>query len=120
MANYELIPAEGKAPNLRVGFGLQGIGTGNPGFFATSERSWAGNWGVVSGYLGVGYRTNEDHGHLLGGFKWTPSTSPWTLGLQNDGHESHPFVSRNLGRGFTGGLYLVGLKSPGLMISYSK
>lgn len=120
LANYELIPSRGKSPSLRIGFGLQGIGTGNPGYFATSEKGWAGSWGTASGYLGVGLRTNEDHGHLLGGFKFTPSRSLWTVGFQNDGHDTHPFVTRSLGGGFTAGAYLIALKSPGLLISYSR
>ncbi|MFN3422003.1 MAG: hypothetical protein ACK40X_09805, partial [Armatimonadota bacterium] len=36
MANYELRHQEGSIPSLTVGVGLQEVGVGNPGVFATA------------------------------------------------------------------------------------
>jgi|GEM_PF-1245226 len=118
LGNYELIPERARTPNLRVGFGVQGIGTGNPGYFATSEKSFRVKGGSVNAYVGVGFRSNENHGHLLGGIKYSPN-GPWTLGLQDDGHDKHPFVTYSR-RDWTVGFYLIGLRSPGLMFSIQR
>lgn len=115
LGNYEVVSETTKAPNLRVGYGLQGIGVGNPGYFATVEKSLLTGGTSLNAYIGIGYRSNENHGHLLGGVKASPA-GPWTLGLQIDGHELHPFVNYTLGRHAVG-LYLIGLKSPGLMLN---
>ncbi len=53
---------------------------------------------------------------MLGGAKYTPSLSPWTIGVQADGHNVHPFVTRAF-HDLTLGVYLVNLKSPGFMVS---
>ena len=98
---------------------MQGIGTGNPGYFATSEKSYTVKEGTFSGYAGIGFRANEDHAHALGGIKFSPTASPWTFGLQNEGHRSHPFVSYNRGE-LTYGLYLIEMKSLGIMFSFAR
>ncbi|MEZ0326289.1 MAG: hypothetical protein ACAH95_10315 [Fimbriimonas sp.] len=116
LVNYALVPETAHSPAINVGAGLQGIGTGNPGYFAVAEKSFSRSNCTFSGYLGIGYRTNEPHAHMLGGAKFTPAKSPWTLGVQADGHNVHPFVTRSFGD-LTLGLYLVNLKSPGLMVS---
>jgi hypothetical protein len=120
LGNYEVIAERQRTPNLRVGFGVQGIGTGNPGYFATSEKTLMMPEGRANVYLGVGFRANENHGHLLGGLKFSPKGGPYTLGIQNDGHTSHPFVNRYFGGGFSAGLYLIGMKTPGIMVSYAR
>ncbi|MBC8065821.1 MAG: hypothetical protein H7Y17_13395 [Chlorobia bacterium] len=120
LANYEVIKETAKAPNLRVGFGVQGIGTGNPGYFATSEKTFAIPAGALTGYLGIGYRSNEDHAHGLAGVKFTPTQSAWTIGLQLDGHWAHPFAAYRIGKGSSAGAYLVEGKSPGLMVSWAR
>ena len=118
LGNYLVIPETARTPNLRVGFGLQGIGTGNPGYFATSEKGFIVSGARVSAYLGVGFRSNEAHGHFLGGLKVTPP-GHWTFGVQQDGHDTHPFAIVGLDRNWSAWLYLVETKSPGLMISYA-
>ena len=120
LANYELIPERAIAPNLRVGFGLQGIGTGNPGYFATSEKTFSLKEGSLTSYIGIGFRTNEDHTHGLGGVKLTPAGSLWTLGVQFDGHWVHPFVTLSLRDGWTAGVYFVEGRSLGLLIGWAK
>jgi hypothetical protein len=116
LGSYTLAPEKGDMPMINVGLGLQGIGTGNPGYFATAEKTLAIPEGSVNGYLGMGFRANEGHGHLLGGLKFTPGQSPWTLGVQADGHNVHPFITHSF-PDFTLGAYLVNLKTPGLLVS---
>jgi hypothetical protein len=120
LANYELIEPGASGWNLRVGFGLQGISTGNPGYFATSEKSVSSPDADVSVYLGVGFRTNEDHGHLLGGFKITPKQGNLTFGAQMDGHDVNPFVTYRLAPGVTAGYYWIDTRTNGWMISIAR
>jgi hypothetical protein len=119
LGNYELLPEKGDTPSLRVGFGLQGIGTGNPGYFATSEKTWTDQWGTWTGYVGLGYRSNEDHAHGLGGLKLS-LPGPWTFGAQLDGHNAHLFTSHSLNQQWSVGLYWVELKSLGVMVSFAR
>ncbi|MBV6457400.1 MAG: hypothetical protein HONBIEJF_00508 [Fimbriimonadaceae bacterium] len=116
LGNYELIAETPRSPNLRVGYGVQGIGVGNPGYFATVEKSVVTGGVSLNGFVGVGFRSNENHGHLLGGFKLSPK-GPWTVGVQLDGHGVHPFVNYSIGRHAVG-LYLIELKSPGVMLNF--
>ncbi len=120
LANYELIAEKAHSPNLRVGFGLQGIGTGNPGFFATTEKTHFMKEGAATGYVGFGFRANEGHGHPLAGIKFTPKQSPWTVGFQHDGHAGNLFGSYRIGQGWSAGAYWISMKSLGLMVSWSK
>lgn len=120
LANYELIKETPKAPNLRVGFGLQGISTGNPGYFATSEKVFSTSQGSGMAYLGIGFRANENHAHLLGGAKFSPMNGVWTVGMQMDGHEENPFVTYRLRPGTTIGYYWIDRKISGFMLSLSK
>lgn len=114
MGNYEVVEETPKTPNLRVGFGLQGIATGNPGYYATSEKNVALGSGFLNGFLGVGFRTNENHAHLLGGLKY--SLSGWTLGIQSDGHKTYPFLNYQLGATSVG-FYLIDFKKPAYALS---
>lgn len=116
LGNYSLAPERGNMPALNVGFGVQGIGTGNPGYFTTAEKSFQSTRAAINAYVGVGLRANENHAHMVGGIKMTPTNSPWTLGVQADGHNVHPFVTHRF-PDLTLGLYLVNSKSPGLLIS---
>jgi hypothetical protein len=116
MGSYKLVKETAKSPAITAGLGLQGIGTGNPGYFVTAEKGFSFKTGSASAYLGAGFRTNENHGHMLGGVKFTPLNTPWTLGLQADGHNLHPFVTHAFPE-FTLGLYLVNMKLPGVLFS---
>ena len=120
LANYILIPQKGEMPNLRVGLGLQGIATGNPGYFATSEKVWTSGKNDYSIYAGIGFRANENHGHLVGGGKVTPNHGTWTIGVQLDGHNKHPFVNQRVSPNLAIGAYWIEMKSLGVMISLSK
>jgi hypothetical protein len=119
LANYIVIPEGERHPDLRVGLGLQGIGTGNPGYFVTSEKNFSLPEGRLNAYVGVGFRANENHGHPLGGVKFTPP-GPWTLGIQHDGHAAHPFIIYDTGGSPKLGLYLIEGRSLGFMISLTR
>lgn len=120
LANYELVKETPEHPNVRIGFGLQGISTGNPGYFITSEKTHYSEALSASAYVGFGIRTNEDHGHALGGFKVTPKNGDWTLGVQMDGHAFNPFVTYRVTKGVTVGYYWIDTKTGGLMVSFAK
>jgi hypothetical protein len=119
LGNYTLLRETERTPGVHVGVGLQGIGTGNPGYFATTEKTFRSESGSLNGFVGVGFRANESHGHLLGGFKFTPEDGPWTLGVQADGHNVHPFITRRFDD-MALGLYLVNSKTLGVMVSWSR
>ncbi|MBX7131685.1 MAG: hypothetical protein K1X67_03290 [Fimbriimonadaceae bacterium] len=116
LGTYQFLTETPKTPSFTAGFGVQGIGTGNPGYFVTSEKNFPLGSGRATAYLGVGFRANESHGHMLGGFKFSPDDD-WTLGIQFDGHAKHPFVTRRIAGGFTLGAYLIDAKSPALLFS---
>lgn len=97
-------------PAVNASAGVQGIGTGNPGYSLTLEK----NLGVWNVYGGLGLRSNENHGHFVGGVKWSV-TSEWTLGVQEDGHQTNPFVTWSDGS-LVGGLFLIESERPALML----
>jgi hypothetical protein len=103
-----------KTPNLKVGAGVQGIGTGNPGFFATSEKNFLWPDGGINVYAGLAARSNEDHVHGVGGVRLDPH-GPWALGLQLDGHQGHPYLTHATGR-IVLGFYLVGYERAGYLV----
>jgi hypothetical protein len=117
LGNYELVTEARSHPNLRIGVGLQGIATGNPGYFVTSEKTWRGEAGTMNAFVGIGLRANEKHSHPLGGFKFSPVNTPFTFGLQWDGHHHHPFVTAYVRNGVTVGAYAIEGKKLGLMMS---
>lgn len=100
---------------VNVSAGVQGIGTGNPGFALTAEK----NFGMYSGgrlnvFAGMGWRTNEPHSHAIGGLKYSPD-GRFFLGVQHDGHETHPFVTYARS-GWIAGAYLINGKRVALML----
>ncbi|MBX3117969.1 MAG: hypothetical protein KF784_02815 [Fimbriimonadaceae bacterium] len=100
-------------PSVSVSAGVQGIGTGNPGYSATLEKNWKSDAGTANMFVGAGFRSNESHYHGVLGAKWM-DRSGFTLGLQLDGHQAHPFLTYGQGEWF-GGVYLIDAKSPALM-----
>lgn len=115
LGNYALNQESEKIPLFRVGLGMQGIATGNPGYFATAEKNFKNN---VNAYVGIGFRSNESHGHGLWGIKKTWN-SRYTLGIQDDGHQRHPFFTVGLGAQSVG-VYLIGGERPALMWSWGR
>jgi len=116
LASVNAIPQTDRLPALNLSAGVQGIGTGNPGYAATLEKDFAlegVSWNV---YAGIGFRSNESHSHLLGGAK-VSLANDWALGVQADGHDVHPFVTKSFGP-LIAGAYLIGTKSPAFMLGY--
>lgn len=116
LASVNAIPQTDKLPGLNLSAGVQGVGTGNPGYSATLERDVASgdvSWNL---YAGIGFRSNESHSHWLGGAK-VALPDEWTLGVQADGHDVHPFVTKSV-ETYIVGAYLIELKSPALMVGY--
>jgi hypothetical protein len=114
LGNYVVIEETANTPNLKVGAGVQGIGTGNPGYFATTEKNFQWAEGTLNVYAGIAYRANEDHGHMVGGVKLDPH-GPWAIGLQLDGHQGNPYMTHSFDR-FVVGFYLVGYEKPGYLL----
>lgn len=114
LASVSLVPESGPWPQINGSIGVQGIGTGNPGYSLTAEKSWQVGTGRANAYVGVGWRSNEDHSHFLGGFKYSPD-NVWTLGLQLDGHDRHPFVTYSWER-YVAGFFLIDGKAPAYML----
>ena len=112
LASANLLAETEEMPAINASAGVQGIGTGNPGYSVTAEKYF----GDLNVYAGVGFRSNESHSHGLFGLKYhlTPNV---TVGLQNDGHDSHPFVVLTEGQ-MIYGAYLVGLESPAIMVGF--
>lgn len=112
---YMLSPETDKLPSTHLSAGVQGIGTGNPGYSLTAEKNW--NLGGASGlnvFLGVGYRTNRKIARMVGGFKYSPD-GHWNIGLQNDGLVNDPFVTYSADR-WTAGMYLIDMEHAAYMI----
>ena len=101
-------------PSFNASAGVQGIGTGNPGYSVTSEKNFKTDSGMFNIYVGVGWRSNENISRGVGGMKFG-LTNGVTLGVQNDGKQTNPFVTFGFGQQ-TVGLYLVGGKNVAYLV----
>jgi hypothetical protein len=101
-------------PAFHVSAGVQGIGTGNPGYSATAEKNFHLPEGNLNVYLGIGFRSNESHAHEVAGakFQWPGG---FALGVQHDGHATHPFMTYSWDR-YVAGFYLIEGKSGAYML----
>jgi hypothetical protein len=104
LGSYLISPETKSLPSMHISAGVQGIGTGNPGYSATAEKNWQLNNGAFNAFVGVGYRTNRKLARVVGGFKYTRPA--WTLGLQNDGLVNSPFLTYSRSQ-YTAGFYLL-------------
>jgi hypothetical protein len=114
LASANLVPESARGPAVNASLGVQGIGTGNPGFSLTAEKNWLAGQTKWNAFLGVGFRWNEDHAHPVGGLKYSPDAR-LTLGYQHDGHGGHPFVLQNFGQ-YLVGFYLIEGKSGAVLL----
>jgi hypothetical protein len=114
LGSYLLSPETDTMPSTHVSAGVQGIGTGNPGFSATAEKNWQVGSGSLNTFLGAGYRTNRKITRMVGGFKYTPD-GQWAVGLQNDGLVNDPFITFSKDR-ITTGFYLIDMKHPAYLL----
>ncbi|MBA4294043.1 hypothetical protein C0431_13860 [bacterium] len=114
LASINILPESAKFPGINASAGVQGIGTGNPGYSVTAEKNWTLGEASLNVYSGAGFRSNENHAHGLVGLKYT-TPDRWTFGFQNEGHQTHPFVTYSWDQ-YTTGLFLINGKSPAYMI----
>ena len=102
------------APAVYASAGVQGIGTGNPGYSLTAEKNFPTASGTLNAFAGVGFRANEAHAHAVAGAKFG-FPNGFSIGVQHEGHATHPFVSYTK-EGWIVGLYLIEGKSMGYLV----
>jgi hypothetical protein len=115
LGSYLLSPETETLPSTHISAGVQGIGTGNPGYSATAEKNWQLGNGSFNAFVGVGYRSNTKVTRIVGGFKY--SIDAWAFGLQNDGLVSDPFLTYSRDR-YTAGFYLIDLTHPAYLLGW--
>jgi hypothetical protein len=92
-------------PAFYTSAGIQGIGTGNPGYSLTAEKNWHQSKGQLNTFVGIGFRSNESHSHLVAGTKYM-LTNGLSVGVQAEGHNTHPFLTYSRGPEVVG-IYLI-------------
>lgn len=114
LASYQLVSESANAPSVNVSAGIQGIGTGNPGFSMTFEKNVTIGSQQLNGYVGGALRSNTGEFSIIGGVKAT-LTKGLSLGVQHDGIQLSPFITYGLDR-MTLGLYIVGGNRPAYLV----
>ncbi|MDI9639365.1 hypothetical protein QPK87_19340 [Kamptonema cortianum] len=114
LASIRILAETENRPSLSASAGVQGIGTGNPGYSLTLEKNVDLDGLKVNAFAGVGFRSNESHGHPLGGVKLGVSENI-NIGFQNDGHQTHPFITFSKDE-WVAGFYLIDGKSAAWML----
>lgn len=123
MVNYELRRQQRSVPSLIVGVGLQEVGVGNPGVFATA------NWALTpflkmpsSLYLGVGRRITAKGKSVDG--EWKPlfgASAQIVKGVsttvQMDGRSWHGVLSAKIGD-VRVGLFAFKFKTLGIIVGW--
>lgn len=102
------------SPSVNFSVGVQGIGTGNPGYSSTLEKNFKMGENNLNLYLGIGFRSNENHGHAVGGVRFSMENG-FGLGIQDDGHQRSPFLTYSQDQWLVG-LYYVGFKNPAYLV----
>ena len=113
LGSYQLVRETATTPSAHISLGVQGIGTGNPGWSGRLERNFRTELGMLNIFAGIGLRSNEDHAHPVAGIKLELSNHV-SFGMQWDGHNHHPFVTYGFDR-YIAGLYLINGKSLGYL-----
>lgn len=106
LATYQVAPETEALPSVVLSIGVQGIGTGNPGYSATAEKNWQVGSSKLNLYGGLGYRANGTQLFPLGGLKLV-DTRGLSIGVQHDGFTASPFATLTKSR-VTYGVYIVG------------
>jgi len=101
-------------PSVHISAGIQGIGTGNPGYSLTAEKNWMRDAGSFNFFAGIGYRSNTKLLSPVGGFKYSPD-GRFNIGVQYDEINTDPFATMNVGNFVFGG-YLIDFKRPAYMV----
>lgn len=104
------------SPAVNFSVGVQGIGTGNPGYSVTTEKNFMVGDDNLNLYFGIGFRSNESHGHPVGGVRFSLESGVG-FGVQDDGHQHSPFVTYSHEQ-WVVGLYYVGFKNPAYLVGF--
>ncbi len=115
LAAYTLAPETSRSPSVNLSAGVQGIGTGNPGYSATLEKNFIldGGKSSINLFAGVGFRSNENIAREVAGLKFTTNDG-FSIGIQDDGKLRNPFATYATGN-FVAGIYLVGGEHPAFL-----
>ena len=105
-------------PRVRVGHGIQGIGTGSSATYGVLEKGLMTENGSFQAFFGLSNRSKESHLHGIYGLTYTPQ-GPVTFGYLRDGHNGHPFVSFTKDE-YNIGVYLVAGETLGLSFGWSR
>ena len=116
LVSAQIIQETTKYPAVNASAGIQGIGTGNPGYSVTLEKNFDPDGHRVNAFVGIGFRANENHSHGVGGVKVSLNAN-WTVVYQHDGHQQNPFITYGKGQAF-GGIYLLDFERPALMFGF--
>ena len=116
LASYKLASESVNLPSVQFSAGVQGIGTGNPGYALTFEKNFPRNSLPINLYVGIGFRSNESHAHGLFGLR-TNLNREFVLGIQHDGHAINPFITYSKNQNIAG-IYLVRASRPALLLGY--
>jgi hypothetical protein len=114
LGSYRFVKETATTPALYASVGVQGIGTGNPGYSVTAEKNFEVPEGHFNIFAGIGLRSNESHGHPVGGVKFS-FRNGFSVGIQADGHQEHPFVTYSKEHLILG-FYLIDGKNPAYLI----
>ena len=114
LASVRLAKETMTKPAFYASAGVQGIGTGNPGYSLTAEKNFPTSEGTLNAFAGVGFRSNESHAHAVAGAKFA-FPNGFSIGAQHEGHSTHLFVSYTKD-GWIVGFYLIEGKSPAYML----
>lgn len=116
LASGTLVLESAHSPAVNFSVGVQGIGTGNPGYSSTLEKNFKFGDENLNVYFGIGFRSNESHSHPVAGVRYSMSNGVG-FGIQEDGHQHSPFVTVNHDQWLVG-LYYVGFKNPAFLVGY--
>jgi hypothetical protein len=116
LASGTLVLETERTPSVNFSIGVQGIGTGNPGYSSTLEKNFEFGQNNLNVYFGVGFRSNESHGHPVGGVRFSMMNGVG-IGVQDDGHQHSPFVTYSRDKWLVC-LYVVGFKNPAYLVGY--
>lgn len=93
---YRLLNERTNTPGLNFSYGIQSQETGATGTSLTLEKNFYRGAESLNFFAGAGFRTGEDFGRLVTGFKYSPD-DVWFFGNQFDGRDQNPFLQYTKG-----------------------
>jgi hypothetical protein len=111
---YQVLEETAGTPGLNFSYGVQSQETGRTGTSITLEKNFAKGASSLNLFGGVAYRTSENFGRAVAGFKYSPN-DVYFIGNQFDGVDHNPFFQIVKGDRSVGLLY-VGSKKLSLTV----